>query len=133
MLRPSSVRPRVFLRGDSGGALGTDAFEQILGRFVGRILIDEFALEGPLENGLTETSRNVVRSLAECNSIASATGQQTVSLDRRCDPAPVTVEAGNGISVFEVGPRDASLTGGRARPTLDETPTLAGVDGPAST
>ena len=37
-----------------GLALGLDAFEEPTRRLVGRVLVHELALEGPLEDGLAE-------------------------------------------------------------------------------
>ncbi len=55
MLLPSAVRPLRLLGRGCGGALGADASEQLLGGFVGRVLVDELALEGPLEDRLAQT------------------------------------------------------------------------------
>ena len=41
--------------GGGCSALGSDAFEQLLGRLVVRLLVDELALEGPLRDRVPKT------------------------------------------------------------------------------
>ena len=39
----------------AGSVFGSDALQQNLGGFIIRVLVDETAFEGPLEDGLAET------------------------------------------------------------------------------
>jgi hypothetical protein len=52
-----------------GLALGPDAFEELRGGLVSRVLIYEAALEGPLENGLAEAATPSLGSAKEFTSI----------------------------------------------------------------